>query len=71
MAKFVPDVLLRRKDVEARTGLSRSSIYQLIKINDFPRQRVIAGRRVAWVEREVSQWIQDRIESSPAKKEVL
>ena len=41
------------KDVVARTALSKSTIYQLIKDGAFPKQIVISVRRVGWLESEV------------------
>lgn len=57
--------LIRRPDVEARTGLRRSTIYDLIGEGRFPKPIRIAGTRsVAWVEGEVTQWVKDQIEAA-------
>ena len=40
--------LLRRKQVEQITGLSRSSIYAMMAEGVFPRQKKIGRRAVAW-----------------------
>lgn len=43
---MVKTVLLRRREVEARTGLSRSTIYQKVADGEFPaRGRVRLSRR--------------------------
>ena len=56
--------LLRRKDVEARTGLKRSKIYQLMTEGTFPSQvKLGVGSSVAWVESEIQDWIQRQIEN--------
>jgi prophage regulatory protein len=52
---------LRRKQVEMRTGLSRSTIYQYIKTGAFPRPVALGPRAVAWLESEVSDWITARV----------
>lgn len=52
--------LLRRKEVEVITGLSRSSIYAMMKKGSFPKQLKIGQRAVAWREQEISGWIKDR-----------
>lgn len=52
---------LRRKQVEIRTGLSRSTIYQYIKDGAFPRPVPLGPRGVAWLESEVSDWIAARV----------
>ena len=53
--------LLRRSEVERRTGLSRSSIYRLLEFNRFPRPIRIGDRTVAWVEGEIDGFISARI----------
>ena len=56
--------LLRRKDVEARTGLKRSKIYQLMTEGTFPSQvKLGVGSSVAWVESEIQDWIQRQIDN--------
>jgi prophage regulatory protein len=49
---------LRLPDVMRRTGLPRSSLYALIKQGAFPRQIQLPGRSVAWLESDVSDWIE-------------
>ena len=53
--------LLRFPAVRERTGLSRSTIWRLERRGDFPRHRRISANAVAWVEEEVTRWIQLRI----------
>ena len=52
--------LLRRPDVEALTGLARSTMYRLIADGDFPRHVKIGAQAVAWRERDVLAWIESR-----------
>lgn len=59
-----PHVILRCADVAARTGLSRSSIYELVKANGFPPPIPIGVRAVGWLESEVDEWIEERIRIS-------
>lgn len=54
--------LLRRPDVERVTGLSRSSIYAMMKIGEFPQSIPLTGRIVAWLQSEILEWVQSRIE---------
>ncbi len=57
--------ILRRKQVESRTGLSRSTIYARIAEGSFPRPIDLGGgRAVGWVEAEIDAWLQARIEYS-------
>jgi prophage regulatory protein len=53
--------LLRRKEVEKLTALSRSRIYDLMKIGQFPRPVTLGAMSVAWLETEIHEWIADRI----------
>jgi prophage regulatory protein len=53
--------LLRRKLVEARTGYSRSTIYDHIAAGTFPRGVPIGAKAVAWPEHEVTAIITARI----------
>ena len=54
--------LIRRKEVQAKTGLGASSIYAMMKQGKFPKAITLSERRVAWLESDVDQWITDRIE---------
>ena len=62
--------ILRRKQVEARTGLSRSTIYAKMTRNPkrpgdydptFPRPVPLGGKSVGWLEHEIDAWLADRI----------
>lgn len=52
--------ILRRHEVEVRTGLPRSSLYRLIAAGAFPRQRRLSPSTVGWLESEISTWISSR-----------
>lgn len=54
--------VLRLPGVQERTGLSRASIYQKIKRGQFPRQIKLGARAAGWIEEEVDQWIESRIQ---------
>jgi len=56
--------ILRRKQVEAQTGLSRSTIYDLIRANSFPRQVRVGPRAVGWLASEIDQYLAARIRRS-------
>ena len=57
--------LIRIKGVSGLTNLSKSYIYQLCKEDLFPQsvQLVAGGTSVAWVESEVLDWIESRIQA--------
>lgn len=52
--------LLRRPQVEAMTGLSRSSIYRAMDQDQFPRPVKIGQRAVAWRETDLNVWLSSR-----------
>lgn len=59
--------ILRLPEVKASTGLSRSTIYLRISRGEFPPPISLGGgRAVGWVEAEIQQWLEVRIEVSRA-----
>ncbi len=56
--------ILRLPAVKVRTGLSRSTIYLRIAQGTFPKSVSLGGRAVGWVEAEVQEWLQRRIDAS-------
>ena len=54
--------LLRRPDVELLTGKTRAGIYEDMSAGKFPRPVKIGPRAVAWVESEIEEWLQQRID---------
>lgn len=56
--------ILRRKEVQARTGLSRSTIYLYVKADLFPKPVALGPRAVVWIESEVNDWIAERLKSA-------
>jgi len=57
--------LLRIKQVQELTSLSKSYIYQLCNKNQFPKSvpLVKGGTAVAWVESEILSFINSRIKA--------
>lgn len=59
--------IIRRKQVEALTGLSRNAIYDRITENGpyhdptFPKPVKLGGRAIGFIESEVIEWIDSRI----------
>ena len=58
------DTFLRLPAVKKRTGFGRSHIYSLMKKGKFPRQIYLGPQSVAWLESEVSDWMEERIRLS-------
>ena len=72
------DTIIRQKrfirlpEVLSRTGYGRATIYRKMKDGSFPRSVKLEGppidpeafdsKAVAWIEDEVEQWIESRIE---------
>ena len=64
--------LIRLPEVLRRTGYGRTSIYRKMEEGSFPRSVKLGGpledpeafdsRAVAWIEYEIDQWIESRIE---------
>jgi prophage regulatory protein len=57
----LPLRLLRCREVEERTGLSRSTIWRLEHRGAFPKRVQVSVNVVAWVEDDVAAWIQSRV----------
>ena len=62
-----PVRILRSPEVRARTGLSRSSLYNYIQRGLFPAQIKIGRRAVGWMEEDVTQWIINQQSASESK----
>jgi len=56
-----PVTILRRPQVEARTGLSRSTIYERIARGEFPRPVKIGARAVGWPSNSIDAFIAECI----------
>jgi prophage regulatory protein len=62
--------ILRRREVEQITGLSRSSIYERMNIRsryydpDFPKPVRLGQRAVGWRASEIAAWIDSRKSSA-------
>jgi predicted DNA-binding transcriptional regulator AlpA len=57
-------VFLRLPDVKAVTGVSKTSLYALIKEKSFPAPVRLGPRAVAWVKSEIRQWAVERVQAS-------
>lgn len=73
-AKIQPALtILRRKQVEARTGLSRSSIYARMRQDPkrpgdydptFPKPISVGTKAVGWIEAEINAWLTAQVKKS-------
>ena len=58
------NVILRRKQVQARTGLSRTTVYRLMKSGQFPRSIKITDKAVGWLQSDIDSFIASKIAAS-------
>jgi prophage regulatory protein len=56
--------ILRRKQVQDRVGLSRSTIYLRVAEGTFPKPFSLGGRAVGWLEAEIESWVGLQIRNS-------
>ena len=56
--------ILRLPIVKARTGLSRSTIYQRVADGNFPKPVNLGARAVGWLEAEIDAWLSAQVERS-------
>ena len=54
------DTLLTRPQVEARCGLSTSSVYRLMREGLFPEPIRVGRRAVRWPASEIDEWLATR-----------
>ncbi|AEP29916.1 AlpA family transcriptional regulator [Brumicola nitratireducens] len=54
--------ILRRKEVLQLCGIGQTHLYDLIKRNEFPRPVNLTGKIVGWVDNEIQDWIDTKIQ---------
>lgn len=52
------DLLLPRRTVEQQAGISRATIYRMMKAGKFPHPVSIGTGAVRWKQSEVTAWLQ-------------
>lgn len=53
--------IMRREEVERKTGFKRAHIYNLMKEGKFPQAKRIGLRAVGWDSVEIERWIIERL----------
>lgn len=53
--------IMRRDEVERKTGFKRAHIYNLMKVGKFPKAKRIGLRAVGWDSLEIERWISERL----------
>ena len=61
MEKFQSQII-RLKQVKAMTGLSRTTSYRFMSINEFPKQIKLGQKSSGWLIDEVDEWIKRQIQ---------
>lgn len=61
MAEQLRQALLRRRDVQKITSLSRSSLYRKMGAKTFPPAIKISPRTLVWRAEEVAEWVEDPV----------
>lgn len=55
-----PDRIIRAKEVQTLTGLSRTTLWRLEQNDDYPKRVNLRGQRVGWKLSNVQDWIDDK-----------
>lgn len=64
MTTLNQNTLIKLPEVKRRTTLSTSEIYRRIEVGEFPKQVKLGAKAVAWLEHEISAWIDERVAES-------
>jgi prophage regulatory protein len=59
--------ILRLRELQAATGLARSSIYAGMTAGTFPKSVPLSEKAVGWLESEIEQWQEGRIAARAAR----
>ena len=55
--RAMSNLLLTRREVEARLGITKTTIYRLMRCEAFPTPIQVGPRAVRWPEAEIEAWI--------------
>ncbi len=62
--------LIKRQQVEERTGIGRAYLYRLMSEGRFPRPVRVGTRAVRWLESDIQEWIEARVAEQQAGSDV-
>jgi prophage regulatory protein len=51
---------IRMPEIQNRTGLSKTHIYRLIKLGQFPKPFKLSERAIAFLESDIDLWLEGR-----------
>lgn len=60
MSTNMKPIYLDLTEVAAATTLATATIQKLVREAAFPKPRLLSGRRVGWLVREVEEWAEQR-----------
>lgn len=58
------ETFIRRKALEAKLGLSCSTIYAMMAAGKFPRPVKLGRRAVGWRTKDIQDWVCTKIDAS-------
>jgi prophage regulatory protein len=62
------DRILRWREVSGRIGLSRATIWRMVRGEVFPAPVSLGLHSVGWIEHEVAEWIAERAAQRPSEQ---
>ena len=63
-------IIKRLNAVKSMVGLSRSTIYAMMAVDEFPQSISLGLRSIGWLESDINDWIDQKVATSKAKKAV-
>ena len=54
-------IIVRMPNVLVMTGMSKPSVYRMMKTGTFPRRIQLSPGAVGWLRTEIEQWVVDRM----------
>ncbi|WP_440617463.1 helix-turn-helix transcriptional regulator [Cysteiniphilum sp. 6C5] len=64
------DNILRLNELTKRCGLSRPTIYRLIKRGEFPKQIKLTNKSSGWSSEEIDNWISEKLGQRDNERQV-
>ena len=58
------ETFIRRKALEAKLGLSCSTIYAMMAADKFPRPIKIGRRAVGWRNTDIQEWVLSKVDAA-------
>lgn len=62
--------IIRLPEVTLSTGLAKSTIYKKMSLKEFPEPISLGSKSVGWLESDIQNWIEQRIQSSQTQSTI-